>query len=56
MSEIPGMKPENIKNVENVENGGVAGWDSVGEVDFAGDKMEMKKKAGETAGKMVMLG
>ena len=47
MSEIPEMKPENIKNVEN---GGAAGWDSVGEVDFAGDKMETKKKAGEIAG------
>lgn len=47
MSEILEMKPENIKNVEN---GGAAGWDSVGEVDFAGDKMETKKKAGEIAG------
>lgn len=47
MSEIPGMKPENTKNVEN---GGAAGWDSVGEVDFAGDKVETKKKVGGIAG------
>ena len=34
------MKPENI---ENVENGGVAGWESVGEVEFAGDKLEVER-------------